>query len=574
MRQAHTITFTLLVALLLAVVSILAAQENRPIAQDEGAIGIGSTVAGTLTANRTSTRYSFEGQAGDIIDIALVTEDFDAFLILQDVIQIELASDDNSGGGSDAHVGPFRLPFSGTYVIVVDSAPRQSDPNAIVTGSFTLELAFSDESVTLEVETGGPTITRGETIRAALTGDLADTTYSFTGEAGDTVIISLASSDFDSYLVLQDNNGFELDSDDDSAGSLNSRIGPYALPYSGTYQIVARALGSDVTEGNFSLSMSEPTVRLIEYTQVVEATLSPGQPFTFFRFRGQADDVVNISLETGGLEMSVYLMGADDPDFILDSETFYSYSSGQNNVLGPYTLPATGDYLIAINGLAADQAGTFSLRLSKARLVALAYGETVEATFDGKEAVLYFSFDGQSGDVVDIRVESGGTLDTQLTLNGPGSYSVTNDDDSGSGFDPEISHLILSEDGTYTLELWPYYRGDTGTVSVSLAQGIVASLDDAPHRVRLSDKRFQEALTFSGTAGERVRLTTEIIGSTQAQPTITIRQAGQILASTSASSVARSSFDFIVPRDGTVNILIEDYSYTSVILEVSLEHLD
>jgi len=243
-------------------------------------------------------------------------------------------------------------------------------------------------------------------------------------------------------------------------------------------------------------------------------------------------------------------------------------------VLGPYTLPATGDYLIAINGLAADQAGTFSLRLSKARLVALAYGETVEATFDGKEAVLYFSFDGQSGDVVDIRVESGGTLDTQLTLNGPGSYSVTNDDDSGSGFDPEISHLILSEDGTYTLELWPYYRGDTGTVSVSLAQGIVTSLDDAPHRVRLSDKRFQEALTFSGTAGERVRLTTEIIGSTQAQPTITIRQAGQTLASTSASSVARSSFDFIVPRDGTVNILIEDYSYTSVILEVSLEHLD
>ena len=77
--------------------------------------------------------------------------------------------------------------------------------------------------------------------------------FTFIGSAGQSVQIDLMSSDFDSYLILRDQNGLEITHDDDGGGGLNSRINR-TLGYNGMYQIVVNTLRSG-QYGNFTLRL-------------------------------------------------------------------------------------------------------------------------------------------------------------------------------------------------------------------------------------------------------------------------------------------------------------------------------
>ena len=77
--------------------------------------------------------------------------------------------------------------------------------------------------------------------------------FTFFGSAGQAVQIDLMSSDFDSYLILRDQNGTEVTHDDDGGGGLNSRI-VRTLGYSGNYQILVNTLRSG-QYGNFTLRL-------------------------------------------------------------------------------------------------------------------------------------------------------------------------------------------------------------------------------------------------------------------------------------------------------------------------------
>ncbi len=115
------------------------------------------------------------------------------------------------------------------------------------------------------------TIAMGQTVNGSLTlascssqargpGFLA-ARYSFSGTAGQQVVITLTSPTMDTYLYLIGPSGGVVASDDDSAGNLNSRIPPsgqFVLPQSGTYVIEATTF--DILEtGSFSLSLTGST---------------------------------------------------------------------------------------------------------------------------------------------------------------------------------------------------------------------------------------------------------------------------------------------------------------------------
>lgn len=89
--------------------------------------------------------------------------------------------------------------------------------------------------------------------------------YSFDGQAGDVVSISLIASDtLDPYLVLYDAYPSQnpLTADDDSAGNLDSLINGYQLPASGRYYIVATRFGRETgdTVGGYTLTLDYGTV--------------------------------------------------------------------------------------------------------------------------------------------------------------------------------------------------------------------------------------------------------------------------------------------------------------------------
>ena len=78
--------------------------------------------------------------------------------------------------------------------------------------------------------------------------------YSFSGTAGQQVAVSMTSSEFDTFLILNRPDGSTL-TFDDGGGGTNSRIPPsgfITLPVTGTYTIWANAFDPADTTGAFA----------------------------------------------------------------------------------------------------------------------------------------------------------------------------------------------------------------------------------------------------------------------------------------------------------------------------------
>ena len=117
-------------------------------------------------------------------------------------------------------------------------------------------------------------ITIGQTVNGNLTTSacpLGDGTfydpYSFNGTAGQRVAVSMTSSQFDTFLILNRPDGSTFTVDDDGGGGTNSRIPPgsgfVTLPVTGTYTIWANAFDQSNTTGSYSLTLSVPVPRTL-----------------------------------------------------------------------------------------------------------------------------------------------------------------------------------------------------------------------------------------------------------------------------------------------------------------------
>lgn len=209
-------------------------------------IAIGQQAAGTLQAsdprlndNSVYQLWRFLGEQGTTVQIDVMSDAFDAFVILQDDNGIELARNDDGGDGLDARL-VFTLPRTGHYRIVANTYRQDAY------GRYTLRLA---DLGARGGATGGVRgrITRGQTVTGVLAGNdprLTDNSayhaYEFVGRAGVTITIEVISRDFDAYAIIQDRDGAKLEGDDDSGSGTNARL-VYTLPYSGTYWILANA---------------------------------------------------------------------------------------------------------------------------------------------------------------------------------------------------------------------------------------------------------------------------------------------------------------------------------------------
>ncbi|MBD2092166.1 tetratricopeptide repeat protein [Microcoleus sp. FACHB-1515] len=84
----------------------------------------------------------------------------------------------------------------------------------------------------------------------------AEDEYTFSGQAGQTVVISLTSPDFDTVVRLLDPSNQEIAVNDDYGRSLNSQI-VLTLPRTGTYKVMARAFSGG--GGNYSVTVRPAT---------------------------------------------------------------------------------------------------------------------------------------------------------------------------------------------------------------------------------------------------------------------------------------------------------------------------
>lgn len=198
--------------------------------------------------------YIFEGEAGQQITIEMSSQDIDPYLILISSEDEDFyLEDDDSAGNYNARL-TATLPITGTYVILANSYAGGE------LGDYELSLSTAGSSAST-TPSPSPSPNSGYLLRRwgtlepgdAIAGD--DTyydEYTFSGEAGQQVTITLESQEFDTYLLLGDSNGNLIDSNDDiSASNTNSRI-TATLPSTGIYQIIVNSY-SPSDQGDYVL---------------------------------------------------------------------------------------------------------------------------------------------------------------------------------------------------------------------------------------------------------------------------------------------------------------------------------
>ncbi|MBZ0286491.1 MAG: PPC domain-containing protein, partial [Anaerolineae bacterium] len=250
----------ILVAALLALAVLMALPFAAGAQTATESINLGDTVEGTLEAGHLSAQYVYAGNRGDVVTIALESEQFDGYLTLLDPGLNEVAADDDSGGGGNPSIVDYTLATSGEFTIVVDSY------NRLQTGDFSLTLTGTAAEVSTEPPEATASVQNvqfnqniefGQAITTTISPDIGAYAFNFEGRAGQQVTIELTSRDFDAYLQLTSaGDPSILAEDDDSAGNLNARIEDFVLPNDDTYSILAGSYGGGV-EGEFTLTLTE-----------------------------------------------------------------------------------------------------------------------------------------------------------------------------------------------------------------------------------------------------------------------------------------------------------------------------
>jgi len=252
-------------ALRVCVVGLALAISVPRYARAQGQIAIGQTMQSQLTAgspvNSDGRRYAlwtFMGNAGQYLTIDMQSSTIDSYLILQDQNGNELQRNDDGGGSLNSRI-QYSLPYSGMYRLMAMSYRT----SGVMFGTYTLSVNGAGMVAQPMGQMASGQIAIGQMMQSQLTAGSPVNSdsrryalWTFFGNAGQTVQIDMSSSELDSYLALQDQNGNELQLNDDGGGSLNSRI-TQTLPYTGTYRIMAMSLRtSGVIFGTYTLSVT------------------------------------------------------------------------------------------------------------------------------------------------------------------------------------------------------------------------------------------------------------------------------------------------------------------------------
>jgi len=174
--------------------------------------------------------------------------------------------------------------------------------------------------------------------------------YSFYGEIGQNVVITMTSQNIDSYLYLLDDSESILSDDDDGAGGSNAQIA-LTLPYTGTYYI--QATEYSIWPGSFEMTIRTAESLEINYRPVSlphyeAATLSDedglslrgsyGKGYSFFAEIGQQ---VIITLTSNDFDAYLYLLDDYQNELTRDDD-----GAGGGNSRVVFTIQYTGFYYV------------------------------------------------------------------------------------------------------------------------------------------------------------------------------------------------------------------------------------
>jgi YD repeat-containing protein len=461
-------------------------------------------VTGTLATNGTATSVAttvggqaaaltFTGTAGQTLGLGIVgsTSAFSGSITIVQPDGSTLNLNDASCYGS-CSISLGTLSQTGAYLVVIAPATTTT-MNAMVSLAPPVppgSIALNGAAVNLTVNPTGP---------GAL---------SFYATEGQRVAITLSGSTFPGIypVSLLDPDGATVTSVD-GYGATSVFIGPENLAQAGIYQVVVGGSGSSGSVSIQVVTVPEDVLGTItlDGPAVTMSIGFPGQgaDLTFSGTAGQTIYVEvpgdTFSSPSGGYSLSIL-----SPDH----SSLESGTSGMiGSIFGPYTLPLSGTYTIAVN----PQGGTGSATIQLVSEVSNTSGST---TIDGATATMIavpgtagatLTFSGSAGQRIGLYIGGAVVNGGVNLLNPDGSTGFSTSTNPYATFLP----YTLPQTGIYTLALQATY----GVASMSLQ--VVSVPTDTTKSINENGASvtgqttayFQGAdFTFQGSTGQTITL--------------------------------------------------------------------
>jgi hypothetical protein len=253
-----------------AALTALALGSSIAIAQER--LAIGGSVTGELAGGDAALptgahydSYQIDGRAGQRLEIRMNAEGLDPYVQIDGPDGYTMANDDDPDNGLNSRL-VVQLPADGRYTIMATSYAARE------TGAYRLSVAEAPGSAQLTEgsrarprRAGGPAdpvVALGD----AQQGDLAQGDerlgsgeyydgYRFQGRRGQRISISIDSTQFDTYAILNTPSGEQIDNDDREPGNTNARI-ERVLPEDGEYRLMVTSYRPG-ERGAYTLNVAE-----------------------------------------------------------------------------------------------------------------------------------------------------------------------------------------------------------------------------------------------------------------------------------------------------------------------------
>src|SRR5260221_11085074 len=295
-------------------------------------------------------------------------------------------------------------------------------------------------------------------------------TYTFSGDAGNLITITMLSSadnetPIDPAIQLLNPAGQLIGRNDGSLdpefGLTNARILRFPLVDSGTYTIMA--MRSSDTDGAFSLTLKATkgtAIDRVEYGKTLQGNITGSAPKATYQLPGSKGDVISATAQSqsGSKLIPLVILLGPDGDRLVTSDAKAKTITPARNTRD--LLPDDGAYTVVVTRVGEDNGtttGAFRLTVVLiAQNTIMAYGDTVQGTIDNDTTDVNFIFAATKGDLVTITMKrTDGDLASTLTLLGSDGKQITfSNKASGAGLkggEGRIKRFRIPRTGNFTI---------------------------------------------------------------------------------------------------------------------------
>ncbi len=428
---------------------------------------------------------------------------------------------------------------------------------------------------------GGGTIAYGQVVTGEITQDAPEVRYTFTGAAGDVVVIRMNATQpgLDSYLELLGPDGQSLQTNDDSGGSLNSLLGPFRLPASGTYTVIATRFMRDQgsSSGPFELSLNTSTLNPLSLNETITVTLDEAQPAVYFSYTGAAGEMLAVSGQAVGGDASsgqgTFILEVRDPAGLVMRNM--GDMPGIGALIDPLVLTQTGEHLFTVARQTSGMGGptqptgavTVQFTVRPIQTQPIERGQTVQGTLDDNNPSDHYIFSGAAGDLLRVEVTQGANgqpVDVQVISTADGSYAGGNNTSNSTNGVVFIDPIQVNNAGAYLIIVSRYSMGVPSVGGLSPSYTLTFGATETPalqpgvaiEGAFTDPNVYEQVYSFAGTAGQTIRITLRGLsanygtsidvqgpdGSSDYQP---------FYLSFSSSTSGAFSYEVQLPMDGT-----------------------